>query len=91
MTPAATAAAARPVLAGTGLVDGHFAAVPLGAVKGFNGGISAFFGCHGYKSEAAGTLAYFVRDETDLGDWSVLGEGVLEIVFADIEGEIADV
>ena len=65
--------------------------MPLGAVEGFNGGLSAFFGFHGYKSKAAGTLGHFVHDETYLSDGSVFGESVLEIVLADIKGEITDV
>lgn len=94
-TPATTASAtpviAGPVLTGARFVDGQFAAVPLGAVQGFNGGIGAFLGFHGHKSETAWPLADFVGDEMNLGNRPVLGESVLKIVFADIEREVTDV
>src|SRR5689334_18417987 len=83
-----TATVAGPVLTRSCLVHGHFAPVPIGAVKSANSRLSAFFGFHGYKSEPARLATDFVHDNGNIGDWSMFGEGVPEIVFGDVKGKI---
>jgi hypothetical protein len=86
---AAAAGTRRTLFTRTGFIDGHGATVHLFAIQGLNRGISAFFGFHGHKSEAARAAAKLVHDEIHFNDIAVSGEEVLELVLSCVEGKIS--
>jgi hypothetical protein len=86
-----TAAVTRPVLTRSCFIDRHFAPVPVGAVKSVDGGVSAFFGFHRHKGEPPRLAADFVHHHGNIGDCSMFGEGVPQIVFADVKRKITDI
>ena len=87
VTPAAAAASG---FARTRFVDGQGAALPILAVERRCGRGSGFRGFHGDKGEAAGFAGHPILHEVDLGDWAVLGEKILQIVFDRVEGQVSD-
>jgi hypothetical protein len=89
--PSAITSAAFAGSRGTGFIDGQAAAFEIFAVKGADRGRGAGFVFHGDEGEAAGTARGPVEDDMNLADGSVLGEGVLEVVFSGLKGEIPHV
>ena len=103
-TPATVASAATPVttaattttatlprgaiFARTSLVDGEITAIHTGAVEGLNGSIGFFLGCHGDKGKPAGAAGHAVKHEVYFHDGAMLAEEVLDVVFADVVGEV---
>jgi hypothetical protein len=97
-TTATTAAAAIPAAATTtrafftsaGEINSEVTAVQISPVHGTDGFLGFFLGAHGNESESARPAAGAIGHEVGLEDGAVGGEGVLQIVFSSVEGEISD-
>jgi len=96
-TSATTTAAAIPATATTrafftssGNVYSQVAPVHIGAIEGADGFLGFFLGAHGNKRESAGPAGGAIHHQVRLDDRAVRGEGILEIFFSGVEGEISD-
>jgi hypothetical protein len=87
-----TAASSRAaVIARTGFIDGQGAALNILAGESLDGGLSAFGRCHGDEGKAAGASAHTIGNQVDLGDWAVLLEQILQVIFSCVEGKVSHV
>src|SRR5690349_12562076 len=84
----AAAAAASTFLTRAGDVDGQGPTIQLGAVHGRDGLLGFFRRAHGNESETARPAAHAVHHQVGFNDGAVRREGVLQIVFGGIEGEV---
>jgi hypothetical protein len=89
-TAVTTAAAAGTFFTRAGDIDGKRAIVELCAIERFNGLLRFFLGGHGHETEAARASSHAIRHEVGFEDRAVLGEGVLKLVFRDVEGKISN-
>ena len=90
--PARTAAEAfAAFFTRTRFVYGEVAAIDVLAGQSLNRCLGSFRRRHGNKSKAAGTAAHPIHDEIDFGDWTKLGEKLLQIVLGSVEGKVPDI
>jgi hypothetical protein len=82
-------AAARTLFARTSDIHGQRAIVELGAVQGLDGLLGFFFSGHRHETETAGATGHTIRHEVRFEDRAVLGEGVLKLIFRNVEGKIS--
>jgi hypothetical protein len=87
---AATATATGTFLARLGNIDGQSAAIHVFAVKGGNRRLGFLGRAHSDKSKTPRTACSAIHHQIRLNDRAVRGEHVLEIIFCDIEREVAD-
>ena len=80
----------RPLFAGPGFIDREIAALQVGPIERLNGRLGLFTGPHRDEGEAAGAPAHPIDHQVDFGDGAELGEGILQIIFRDVVGEITD-
>jgi hypothetical protein len=85
--PSTTAAAAFRAWAR--FVHSEVAAIETVTVQTFSRGVRFFFRGHRHKSKPARTTAHAIEHQVDIGDGSVLGEKILQIVFCDVVGKIS--
>jgi hypothetical protein len=95
--PAATTAAAaipatatRPFFTSASQINSEVTAVQISAIHRTDGFLSFFLCAHRNESETARPPAGAIGHEVRFEDGAVRGEGVLEIVFGGVEGEISD-
>jgi len=85
---AETVVAGRTFLARAGDIDGDFAALKILVVKLLDGFLSFLSAGKFDERKAAGTAAHLVEHEVDGSDGPGLGEVILQIVFARLEGQV---
>ena len=90
ISPAAAATTTGPLFARARFVDGEFAALEVGTVQRFHRGLGVRARAHGNESKASRPAAHPVDHQIDLRDGAELGKGILQIIFGDIVGKIAD-
>ena len=81
----------RTFFAGTGLVDGQGASLPLLAIQGLDGGVRSFLGSHADEGETARPPGHFIHDKVNRVDGAVLRKQILEVIFDDVKGQISHV
>src|SRR6185503_5271831 len=86
--PATATTTRRAVFARASDVDGQGATIQLGAIHRRDGLLGLLGRTHGDKSETARTAAHAVHHQVGFDDRAVRREGVLQIVFRGIEGEV---
>ena len=79
------------VFARTRFIDSQSATADFLAGQGLDCCLSSLGGAHGDKSEAARTSAHAISDKINLGDWPMLLEKILQIIFRCVEGKIPDI
>src|SRR5687768_1246054 len=88
-TPAA-AAPTRPFFPRPGQVHRQCRPAEVGPVHGLDGFLGFFLRGHRYEGKAARLASHTVRHEICLDHCPVRREGVLEVVFGDVEGNVSD-
>ncbi len=90
--PATTTAATttRPFFAGSGNVYSQIAPVHIGAIERADGFLGLFLGAHRNKGESPRPPGGAIHHQIRFDNRAVRGEGILEIVFCGIEGEVSD-
>src|SRR5689334_1052039 len=83
--PRAAAAAGRAILTRAGNVDRQGATGQFLAVQRVNGLLGFLRGGHGNEGETPGTAGGPVHHEVGFDDCAVSREGVLQVVFSDVE------
>jgi len=91
ITAPGTAAAAGPLFAGTGFIDGEIPALDVLAVDLRNRSLRAFRGGHRDEGEAAGAVGGAIHYQVDFRDGAAGRKKVLQVVFGGVKGEVPDV
>src|SRR6266404_6300532 len=87
---AAAATAGRTLFARPGDVDGEGASVNGFAIHRLDGLLRLLGRAHGDETEPARTAGGPVGHQVGFGDRAVGGEGILQVVFGGVEGNVSD-
>ncbi len=87
---ATTATAARTFLTGPRNINRQGAPAQFLAIESVNGLLGLFRAAHGDEAETPRTSGRPVHHEVGFHDCAMCREGILQVVFSDVEGKIPD-